>query len=138
MRLLNSNHRRQALLISTGFSLWILIFFQCARGEGLRKTHWLKPVLLLSAFRFLAGARFRWLAGGRGQLAPPRCSPTRLVHLLSARKTQRVGWHIFRDHRARANVSAIPDADGRNQRGIAANKDTLADRRGIFIHPVVI
>src|SRR5579862_818056 len=94
------------------------------------------PVLLFLALRFLVGAGFRGLAGG--ELAAARRGPSQLIHLLAARKAQRVGWNVFRDHRAGSDIGAIAHAHGRDERCIAADEDALADGRGILVHPVVV
>ena len=64
--------------------------------------------------------------------------PSLLLVCCGAADGQRVGGHIFGDAGACADIRAVADGDGRDQRGIAAHKDALADARDVLVHAVVV
>src|SRR5260370_4012663 len=81
-----------------------------------------------ASFRLLRGGQFPALSGG----------PARLVDLPATGNRESVGWNVVSDRRACRHVPAIADAHRRYQRGVAADKHSIADGRRRFVKAIVV
>src|SRR5882757_9028599 len=64
--------------------------------------------------------------------------PAFTVSLRAALDRHRIVGHVFRDHRARADIGAVADLYRRHQRGIGADEGAGADRGLVFGKAIII
>src|ERR1017187_3107505 len=57
---------------------------------------------------------------------------------MRAANGQRACGDGMRDARARSNVCAVADVDGRDQRRVGTDEDSIADGGGVLMHAVVV
>src|SRR5213592_3887788 len=71
-------------------------------------------------------------------LLPSGLHPAWLDHLPRTTHDQRPRGDVLRDHRAGADDDALPDADRRDERHVAPDKDLITDHRVMLVRAVVI
>src|SRR5216684_3390620 len=86
---------------------------------------------------FIAASGFSGFFFGR-KLAAFARRPAGLVDLPATGNRESVGGNVVSDRRSCRHVPAIADAQRRYQRGVAADKHSIADSRGIFVKAIVI
>src|SRR5580704_11764422 len=64
--------------------------------------------------------------------------PPGFVRLATARDRERIGGNIVGEDGAGGNVGTVADAQGRNERRVASDENTPADRGRMLGHSVVI
>src|SRR6266403_4280288 len=87
--------------------------------------------------RFLFSRLLPWLGFGR-QFAPTLRGPAGFIGLTAARDSQGIRGNVVCDRGTRGDIRAIADSNRRNQRGIASDKNFVADVRREFLEAVVV
>src|SRR5579871_394481 len=109
--------------------------FNDSDGRGRRSAFTARTRFLRTRFLFCG---FFWMLRGGGQLAVLFGGPARFGGLPAAPKAESIRRNVFRNRRSGGDISAVADSDGRNEDGIAADKDAIADRRLVLVHTVVV
>src|SRR6266403_6329837 len=91
----------------------------------------------LARLRFLCSRLLPWFLFGR-QFAPALRGPACFISLTAARDSQGIRWDVFGDRGTRRDIRPIADSNRRNQRGIASDKNFVADVRRKFVEAVVV
>src|SRR5437879_1907051 len=91
----------------------------------------------LARLRFLCSRLLPWFLFGR-QFAPALRGPACFISLTAARDSQGIRWDVFGDRGTRGDIGAIADSNRGNQRGIASDKNFVADVRRKFVEAVVV
>src|ERR1022692_3007700 len=69
---------------------------------------------------------------------PPGGRPSLFSNLVRPRYSQRTRRHVLGDARAGAHISSVFEGYRRDQRGVAAHKNSLADARLVLVDSVVV